>query len=191
MYKQGCCILILMSFMLSACLSSVWTGANVIYSRHSLYKKLTDYELSFNAQQLLFKDRVLKQPGCALDLAVFNRDVLLVGHVPTLELRDLAIQRINRLEGYRRIFKQIAVSRFSTENIEDTWITAKIKGKIIADASLDPTQFKILTADKIVYVMGDVLSEQADKVLFQASETEGVKRVVRLLKIYTLSEKSS
>ena len=36
----------LLSVLLSACISNAWTGANMIYDRHHLYKKSNDIKLS-------------------------------------------------------------------------------------------------------------------------------------------------
>lgn len=187
MKKQGCWVVLLCAF-LQGCLSGVWTGANLVYDRHSLYKKASDINLAFQANQLLFQDRILKQQGCSLHLAVFNEDILLTGHVPTQELRKLALQRIAKLGGYRELFKQIAVSTAPANSALDTWISTKIRGKIIADSSLEPADFKIVTADQVVYIMGDAKLEEARKVLALASETDGVKRVVKLLRYYTLNK---
>jgi len=190
MKKQGCVIfLFTVSIFLTGCFSEIWTGASLVYDRHNVYKKISDYQLSGNLNHLLFDDKMLKQPGCSLDVAVFNGDVLVAGHLPTEELRDLALQRLKKLTGYRELFKQIAVMPPETiGSIEDGWITAKIRASIVADSSIDPNSFKILTADKIVYIMGDVRPNQALIVLNIARNTDGVIRVVKLLRYYNLSE---
>ena len=188
MNKQGCLFLVLLTSLLSGCLSSVWTGANIIYGRHTLYKKINDYELTLRAQHILFHDKKLKQPGCVLDLAAFNGDILIAGHVPTASLRDLVFQRLSRLTGYRELFKQVAILNETHSSLQDTWVTTRICAQIIADSTIDPSQFKILTADNIVYIMGDVKPDQAERVLQIASKTEGVKRVVKLLRYYNLTK---
>ncbi|MFC3908209.1 BON domain-containing protein [Legionella dresdenensis] len=192
MIKHGRCTLLIIAsvLLLSGCLGNIWTGAALIYDRHNVYKKLDDYQLAANANKLLFDDdkRILKQRGCSLDMAVFNGDVLIAGHVPSEDLRELINSRLNHLTGYRELFKQVAVSEAPSTGLEDSWITTKIKAQIIADSAIDPNIFKILTIDRIVYVMGDVPPSQADQVLKIASNTSGVIRVVKLLRYYNLSE---
>ncbi len=73
--------------------------------------------------------------------------------------------------------------------MEDNWITTKIRSKILADSTIDPNDFKVVTADQIVYLMGDVIPEQAAKVIHIARTCTGVKRVVKLFKYYNLSDK--
>lgn len=192
MTKQGCFVvlaLIFCSLLLTGCVGSVWTGATLIYDRHSIYKKWDDYELAARAGHALFDDKMFKQDGCSIDVAVFNGDVLLAGHVPTQALRQEAESRMEKLPDYRRIFNQLAINGQPGNLVQDGWITTKIRSRIFADSSINPHAFKIVTDDRIVYLMGDVKPAQAEKVIYIARNTTGVKRVVKLMKYYNLSDK--
>ncbi|STX45086.1 hemolysin, lipoprotein [Legionella donaldsonii] len=190
MRKQGCFAVIFLSCsLLTGCLGGVWTGATLVYDRHNVYKKLSDYELSAEAHRVLYEDNVFKTEGCAIDLAVFNGDILLAGHVPSLELRETAIKRISALSGYRRLFNQMDISQQPSNTLEDSWITTKVRSQIFADSAIDPNAFKVITSDRIVYLMGDVRPAQAAVVINIARNTAGVERVVKLLKYYNLSGK--
>ena len=190
MNTQGRCFLLIVVLvvMLSGCLGSIWTGANLVYTRHTLYEKVEDFSLSTRAYKLLYTDKLLKQPGCYLDLAVFNDDLLVAGHVPNIELRKLVEHRLKDMSGYRKMYIQVAISDDLSNGVVDTWITTKIRGKIIADSTINPDVFKIITVDSIVYVMGDAQASQASRVLNIAKNTDRVVRVVKLLKYYNLSK---
>lgn len=190
MKKQGCVFVLLMVAisLLSACVSNIMTGASLIYDRHHVYKQLDDFELSANAQQALYSDKVFKQPGCSIDVAVFNGDILVAGHVPSLFLRELAQSRLDKLTGRRMLFNELAVNSEPGQAATDSWITMKIRSQMFADSEIDPKAFKIITSDGIVYVMGDVRTDQAIQVLNIARNTSGVQRVVKLLNYYKLSE---
>ena len=172
--------------ILSGCadVGGVWTGVMLVYDRHSLYKKIDDYHLGADAHRALFHDKRLKCEGCAIDLAVFHRDVLLTGHVPTRALRREANARLAALPSIRKKYNQLAISSSSDHTVQDTWITAKIRSQMVTDAEINPRQFKIVTADGIVYLMGDALPEQAARVIQIARQTEGVLRVVTLFNYY-------
>lgn len=189
MRKQGRTIILLLSFaLLGGCYSELWTGATMVYDRHNVYKKIDDYQLGAEAGHALYDDQLFKQQGCSIDLAVFNGDILLAGHLPTVELRQEAIRRISALKGYRRVINQLDISKQPSSTIEDSWITTKIRSQIFADADIDPQVFKIITSDHIVYLMGDVKPRQALRVIDIARNTEGVERVVKLFKYYHLSQ---
>ncbi|STX52919.1 hemolysin, lipoprotein [Legionella busanensis] len=189
MHRCGFYLFIILTFLLlTSCIGTLWTGASLIYDRHNVYKKVYDYQLALQANQALFADRLLKQEGCYLDLAVFKGDILLAGHLPNRKLRHLAEARLRTLEGYREIFLQVAVYSAPANDLTDAWLTTKIRSQILADAEIDPNDFKIVTVDNIVYVMGDVRPNQAARVLNLAKNTQGVMRVVKLMRYLNLSE---
>ncbi|MDF1645660.1 MAG: BON domain-containing protein [Legionellaceae bacterium] len=167
--------------------SGVWTGVMLIYDRHNVYKKIDDYHLGARANRSLFSDERLRCDGCAIDLAVFHRDILLTGHVPSRALREEANARIASVSGVRRKFNQLAISSTSDHTLQDSWITTKIRSQVVADAEINPRQFKVVTADGIVYLMGDLLPGQAERIIQIARKTEGVVRVVKLFNYYRLS----
>lgn len=189
MKKQGCLtVIIVICFFLNGCMGSLWTGASLIYDRHSIYKKFDDYSLSMMANDALNQDHLFSRCNCALDIGIFNGDILLAGHVSTEQLKQEAVQRLIKLP-YRDFFYYIDINKnnINSNNLNDTWITAKIKSQIIADADISPKDFKIITMDSVVYIMGDVQLVQANKVLAIAQETTGVEKIENLMKYYSLS----
>lgn len=189
MCTQGRVLIILFSTLcLSSCVSSLWTGANLIYDRHGIYNKATDFQLQANASRALYHDKLFKRKDVALELAVFHRDVLLVGRVPTQALRQEALRRMTVLSNKRRLFNQIEVTHRLGNPIEDSFITTQVRARILADSDIDPNAFKVVTFDQLVYLMGDVLPDQAKKVVAIARSCAGVKRVVVLFKYYLLRD---
>lgn len=194
-FKSWCSMplgVLIVSGLLSGCVgSTIWSGASIIYDRHNTYKKIDDFKLGADANRALYQDTTLKCKTCIIDVAVFNRDLLLAGHVPARALRREAQARVASVPGYRRIFNQLSISYASDTAIRDSWITAKIRSEIVADSEIDPNQFKVVTADQVVYLMGDVVPEQASRVVLIARKTSGVKRVVKLFKYYHLSDRAA
>lgn len=181
--------LMLSSALLTGCITDVWTGATLVYDRHNIYKKISDFQLAANANRALYNDKIFKQPGCTIDLAVINGDILIAGRVPTYELRQEAYSRIKALIGYRRIFNQLAIGTATGNTLQDDWITTQIRSQIISDADIDPHMFKVVTCEQIVYLMGDVIPKEASRVIHIARRCDGVKRVVKLFKYYNLSDR--
>lgn len=175
--------------LLSSCASQVLTGAGLIYDRHNVYIKLNDFQINAQANRILYQDMLFKYPDTTIEIAVFNRDVLLVGHVPTIALREEAYRRVASIQGIRRLFNELEVGRFLDDNVRDSWITTKIRSHILANSDIDPHQFKVVTSRRVVYLMGDVIPLQATQVINYARQTVGVRRVVKLFKYYNLSDK--
>ncbi|CAM2738578.1 hemolysin, lipoprotein [Legionella steigerwaltii] len=162
----------------------------MVYDRHDVYKKLDDYKLFLKVNNAITVDNTFKNNNCVIDIAIFNGDVLLAGHVPTPELQAELQRRLATVKGYRRLFNQVRVSVSASNSMQDSWITAKIRSQIFADGSIDPNAFKVVTSDRVVYLMGDVHQEQAEKVINMARQTSDVARVVKILKYFTYESSS-
>jgi osmotically-inducible protein OsmY len=188
MIKQGrFLVLILVTYMLSGCLGGLWTSANVIYDRHNIYKKIADYQLTGNTIQALHADKKFKAPGCVIDITVFKQNILLAGHVPSTSIRDEAQARIAAVSKNKRIYNQLTVANQTTNTLQDSWITAKIRTKILADSSIDPNTFKVTTTDNIVYLLGEMKTDEAQKVIHIVRNVNGVEKVVKILQYYTFT----
>ncbi|KTC73309.1 outer membrane lipoprotein [Legionella bozemanae] len=162
----------------------------MVYNRHNVYKKLDDYSLYIKVNNAIMVDNAFKNTESVIDIAIFNGDVLVAGHVPTAEMQMELSQRLAKVRGYRRLFNQVKVSALESNTVQDSWITTKIRSQIFADDSIDPNAFKIVTSDRVVYLMGDVRKEQAEKVINMARRTNDVVRVVKILKYYTYQDNS-
>jgi osmotically-inducible protein OsmY len=183
--------LLFLCSLTSSCISTLWTGASLVYDRHDTYKKLSDYHLQSEVRQRLFVDERLRCAKCAIEIAVFNGDVLLVGHLPNEMLLTECRRRLHSLTEQRRLINQIRIGSAPYENWKDSWITTKIRTQIVADESIDPHAFKIITSNQVVYLMGDVKPDEAEKVIQIARFTKGVRRVMKVLRYYTYQDKVS
>ena len=177
-------LILLFVLLLCSCLSNLWTGANLVYDRHDVYKKMGDYHLIIETNKALYPDKILNCNQCVIDIAVFNQDILVVGHVPSGALLQVVQRRLARVKGYRRLFNQVTIKQDNGNHFQDSWITAKIRGQIFADSTIDPKAFKIVTSDGVVYLMGDVKGDEAKKVIEIARFTNGVNHVVKIFKYY-------
>jgi osmotically-inducible protein OsmY len=67
---------------------------------------------------------------------------------------------------------------------DDVSITAKIKSQLAADSDLSPSAIDVTTKDRVVTLQGHVTSEVVrGKAELIARETDGVRRVVNLVKV--------
>lgn len=188
------CVLVLSSIlMLHACMDGmggVMTGAQLIYDRHNVFKKLSDFNIGASANRALYRDSVFKTSH--FDVEVFNRDLLIAGQTPSKALKQLAIERLKKIPHLRRLYNQIEVASPAAhaQRVHDALITTSVRTQMVADDDIDPNQFKVMTENGVVYLMGDVKREQARLVVNIARHTKGVKRVVRVFRYYTYEETS-
>lgn len=111
----------------------------------------------------------------------FNGIVLLAGQVKSEELRQMAADAVSKLN-VRRVHNEITVAGASSmvARSNDAWITSKLKSKILVDGDIDGSNIKVVTENGVVYLMGVVSKQEAEKVTEIARTTSGVQKVVRI-----------
>jgi osmotically-inducible protein OsmY len=117
----------------------------------------------------------------------FKEVILLVGQVPTNELRLLAGQTANQVSGIRKVYNEIDVGANTSlwTRSKDSWLTSKVKATLLADKQIKGLQIKglqikVVTENGVVYLMGVITEEQANLAANLASNISGVKEVVRV-----------
>lgn len=111
----------------------------------------------------------------------FNGIVLLAGQVSSEELRQLAAESVNKIN-VRRVHNEITISG-STSMVarsNDTWITSKLKSKMLVNGEIDGSTIKIVTENGVVYLMGLASKDEAEAITEIARTTSGVQKVVRI-----------
>lgn len=172
---------------LSACFSNIMTGASLVYDRHQWYRRWDDFQLTANVKQILFDEPSIKCATCSVEYTVFNHDILLVGHVPSQAVRRKVSELMRVLHNKRHLYNELVVTKERGDFFTDTWITTKICSQMLSDANINPKQFKVVTSDGVVYLMGDVIPEQAEIAVMYARQWSEVRRVVKLFQYYHLS----
>ena len=115
----------------------------------------------------------------------FNGYVLLAGEVQTEALKVQAAEVLRRIEGVRRIYNELQVGPNSDGETEanDIWITTKVKAELLTASNTPSTRVKVTTENSVVYLMGLLTPEEAERVAKEAAGVTGVKRVVQLFEL--------
>ena len=111
-----------------------------------------------------------------------NGNVLLTGQVPDQELSRVAERTVSDIRYVRRVHNELEISpaRDLSMRSADTWITTKIKSKMLFSTRVDPAEVKVVTDAGTVYLLGLVNQTSADKAVEMARNTSGVRKVVRM-----------
>lgn len=112
----------------------------------------------------------------------FNGVVLIAGQVPSQQLKQLAGQTVNQIRYVDKVHNELTVGTPNsyTGRSNDTWITTRIKSRMMFSSIVDPAQVKVVTENSVVYLMGLVDQASADKAVDMARNTGGVEKVVRI-----------
>jgi osmotically-inducible protein OsmY len=120
-----------------------------------------------------------------LVIVSFNGFVLLAGQVPSEALKARAIEVVRRVAGVRRIYNELEIGPPSSAGTRanDTWLTTKVKARLMSTSSIEGGRVKVVTENGVVYLMGLTTREEADRISTAAAGISGVERVVRLFEL--------
>jgi osmotically-inducible protein OsmY len=120
-----------------------------------------------------------------LSVVSFNGFVLLVGQVPSEELKTLATDVVRQIEDVRRIYNELEVREATgaSARTNDTWITTQVKSRLLASSDTPGRRVKVVTENSVVYLMGLLTEAEAERVSLEAAEVGSVERVVQLFEL--------
>lgn len=190
-FKNFLFIIITCSY-LSSCttgLSVATSGAQAVYNRHTLKKTIDDHYITMQANRKIYCDTD-KYNNTNISFSTFNKKVLLTGEIPTLSERKEVEEIVKNIEGVERVYNLTTLSPPSStlSRMSDTWITAKVKAKLIASNDVDPSNIKVITENGTVYMMGVVPPEEADAAVEIARRIDGVQNVVKVFYYLRISK---
>jgi osmotically-inducible protein OsmY len=117
-----------------------------------------------------------------VNVTSFNRTVLLTGEVPDearrAEVEKLVLENAN-VRGVTNELQVAGVSPLSTRAV-DSFITSKIKARLLDDNKVNPIHVKVVTESGVVYLLGMVTETEAADAVEIARTTNGVIKVVKI-----------
>src|SRR3990167_1417400 len=149
---------------LSGCTNMAVTSAQAVYNRHAIEKNFRDQHITMQAfKALKINDKRFKNSHIAI--ATFNQELLLTGQVPEAWQAKEAQKIVGEIPDIKRIYNLIEVAGPSStmKKISDSWLTTKVKAKLIASDNIDATKVKVVTENGTVYLMGILPKDEADE----------------------------
>ena len=138
-----------------------------------------------NIETIAMVNMIKAHPGLADGRIIVNSHngvVLLTGQVATNDLRQMASDTVNKIGTVRQLHNELQVGPYvpMSTRTYDTWLTTKIKTKLMANKKIDSSRVRVITEAKTVFLMGMVSRHEAEIVTDIARTTSGVKKVVRV-----------
>ena len=94
---------------------------------------------------------------------------------------ERAAEVIADTNGVERIFNQIRLASKAgiATQASDTWISSRVRMKLIADDQVDATDIQVVTENGEVFLLGIVDDSAADRAVDIARNIDGVQKVVK------------
>lgn len=152
--------------------------ANSAGSSVSVPQQATDLTIRSNIYTIL--NNMPGINGANVEVTVFNGIVLLLGQVGSEDLMQKIVSQTSALDGVLVVYNQMTVgpneplSRYTS----DSWITSKVIASMAK--KINPTHFKVVTQDGVVYILGQVTHDEANIAVEQAQQVSGVKSIVKI-----------
>jgi osmotically-inducible protein OsmY len=159
--------------------ATVGAGTLVAMDRRSTGVRASDQSIEAKLTKT-FGDRW----GLAVHVNVTSYDgtVLLTGEVPTADVRD-EIGRIAKSTEYvREVANELVVGPESEigARTQDSYITSKVKARLVEAGRLDANNVKVVTERRVVYLLGRVSHGEGSAAAEIAASTSDVARVVKM-----------
>jgi osmotically-inducible protein OsmY len=120
-----------------------------------------------------------------LVIVSYNGYVLIAGQVESEGLKQKAANEVRDIEGVRRIYNELEVAPTTSGKVrsQDVWLTTQVKSALLFRSDTPGSRVKVVTENGVVYLMGLVSSEEADRAAAVARGIENVRKVVKLFEL--------
>lgn len=159
--------------------TGVGAGALMVADRRTSGAYIEDQGIELKAMNRLnekFNETV------QVTVTSYNRNVLLTGQAPTEALKNDVEQTVRSVPNVASVLNEMTVGPLTTfsSHSNDTYITSKVKGRMIDANKFPINHVKVVTEDGVVYLLGIVTRQEADDAVEIARTTNGVKKVVKV-----------
>jgi len=177
------CLVVALVPVLHGCVPAVVAGGTaavlVADDRRSSGAMLDDESIERNTNSRIkerYGDRV------HVDVTSYNRFVLLVGEVPSQEIKDDIGAIALGVENVRNVQNDLTIEALASTSTSanDAYLTGMVKTRFAGQKTFQPNQVKVVTEDGVVYLMGLVTHKEGDAAAEVASTTSGVQKVVKV-----------
>jgi len=170
MSLQGCVELLV---------GSVVVGSFAASDRRTFGAQTEDKTITFKGESKA--SAVVGERG-HVNVASFNRKVLLTGEVKDQAMKMAVEYEIARIAGVNSIVNELeiaGVSSYSSRS-SDSLITSKVVASFVDAKDIFANSFKVVTERGIVYLMGRVTQQEGARAASIAAGVSGVHKVVKV-----------
>jgi len=112
----------------------------------------------------------------------YNGKVLIVGQVPTEELKTKVTEAAKILSKVKSIHNELSIGENISVNVRasDSWLATKVKSRMFTTDNFPSRKIDIITENGVIFLMGIIDTSTGTLAGKIASEVNGVQKVVTL-----------
>ena len=171
--------------LLQSCAAVVGTGvavgASAAIDRRTTGTVIEDQAIEMKTAQAFRSDPDIRDQA-HWNVTSYNTRVLLTGEVVNENLRHRMVEITKNIPKVTDVINEITVAAPSSmmSRSSDTVITTKVKSLLLTDKETKGLLVKVVTEKGVVYLMGLVSRQQAERATEITRQTGGVQKVVKL-----------
>ena len=157
------------------------TAIDLYLERRTVNQTIDDNTLEIRIARDFATDDLLEDSS-HLNVTAVNGIVLLTGETPTDAKRQHAEKLARAYVDTREVVNEIELSGKSnlTSRANDSYITGRVKAKLIAADGISSTNINVTTERGKVYLLGLVTRSEADIAVAEAKTVPGVTHIVKV-----------
>jgi len=175
-----------MATTLSGCVTALVAGAviatvDVIHDRRTVGEYIDDNAIELKARNILVSSPEIRAASHVKPVA-WNGILLITGEIDKDEVKRSLMPKLSDIQGVRQLVDETTITGKTTLGVRtnDTWITSKVKSRLLLKTGLDANRVKVTTTRGSVYLMGIVTESEAQRATELARKVRGVQRVVKV-----------
>lgn len=157
------------------------TGAVITNDKRTAGTVLEDQNVENKASNILAADGQIAAQA-HINVTSFNLKVLVTGEAPTAELKQRIAEYVSRIAKVQHVYDEVRVASpsGSAARANDTLLTTKVKTKLVSIRDISALDIKVVTENKVVYLMGLLDTATGDAVAEAVASVGGIDKVVKL-----------
>ncbi|OBW96178.1 division/outer membrane stress-associated lipid-binding lipoprotein [Gallibacterium anatis] len=172
--------------LLQGCVAAAVVGGGALATKVAMDPRTTgtqidDQTLELRVADALRKDKQLNEQA-HISTVVYNGRALLVGEVPSADLKEVAVNLARGVKDIADVYDEIQIGEKVSfmQASKDTWITTEVKSKLFVNGNVKASDVKVVTENGVVYLIGRVTQSQAAAAVDVARQVNGVRKVVKV-----------
>ena len=172
-------VILAASMLLQGCVGAVVVGSAAVATKtttdpRTAGTQVDDTTLEMKVSNAINKDEEIKKNARIVAVS-YQGQILLIGQSPNNSLITKAQSIADKVDDVGDIYNEVRIG--ITRASQDSWITTKIKSKLLSSDQVKSANVKVITENGEVFLLGFVTERQAQAAAKVASNTDGVLRV--------------
>ena len=157
------------------------TAIDLYSERRTFGRNVDDNALELKLRKDFLTDEKLGS-GVHISVTIINGIVLLTGEVNSDEQRQHAAKLPKQYAETREVVNELELSGTTnlTSRANDSYITGKVKSKLLRADDVPSTNIKVITERGKVYLLGLVTRKEADAAVKVTQTVNGVTHIVKV-----------